>query len=250
MCMLTGAMMATGGGAALMGNIGLGMTIGQGVMGYMGAKDSADAQEQYSRDSWNRSMAERHQQNEWQIERYEENAGRVVDNASDYYKDSQTAIGQQNVKYAMEINNYVQQSRQLSSATAAGQAERGVDGISAQYVNDMIAQTELAAVETTKKEQRWYLDQAYNEMDGAAKGFQSQIDSMNVQPIALPPLPTPVQQPNPFAYLLNTGAGLMQGLNQWGFRGIQSPSGAATGGANTVYTNPNTGNSGSNQLYQ
>jgi hypothetical protein len=230
-------MMATGGGAALMGNIGLGMSIGQGVMGYMGAQANAKAQAQYQQDSWNRSMQERHDHNEWQIERYEENAARVGENAEEYYRDSQTAIGQQNVRYAMEINNYIQQSRQLSAATTAEQAERGVDGISSEYVNDVIIQTEMAAVEATKKEQQWYLDQSYKSMAAAEKGFQSQIDSMNVQPIALPPLPQPVQQPNPFAYLLNTGANVLQSLNQWGFRGIQTPPTPPTpvGGANTVY---------------
>lgn len=234
MCMLTGAMMATGGGAALMGNIGLGMSIGQGVMGYMGARSSAKAQSQYHQDSWNRSMRERHDNNEWQIERYEENAERVVENAGDYYKASQTAIGQQNVRYAMEINNYIQQSRQLSAATSAEQAERGVDGISSAYVNDVIIQAEMAAVEATKKEQQWYLDQSYKEMTAAQKGFQSQIDSVNVQPIALPPLPPPVQQPNPLAYVFNTGASILQNMNNWGFRGMQTP----TGGANTLFDSP------------
>ena len=206
MCIMAAGMMGMGATAATMANVGIGLSIAQGAMSHMQQRQSAKAQMRWQQQQYTQDMEYRGQLEEHQLTQYTENAERAHESASRNYSEIQKRIGQEADVAAMEIEEVRRQSRKLQSNTRATAAERGVDGPSGDYVLDAFAFTELKASENVRMEQEWRLDQMMAGMDEVEAQAVSRIESMNPQPVPLPSLPQPVEQPNPFATLLNIGA--------------------------------------------
>jgi len=188
------------------GVIGLMVSGASSVVSYSQASDAADAQAAYGRGTYSRNLAIRRQQEQFQLDRYNENKERVFDDVKNKYSEINQRIGQESVVASMEINDIFTQSKSLQSESTASAAEREVAGPTADAILDNIHAHALAGIENVRREQTWRLDSLMNMKDEVEAQGLTRIDSMSPQPIPLPNLPAPVQRPNAMASIMNFGA--------------------------------------------
>ncbi len=164
----------------------------------------AHGQAQYAQD-----MAFREQQEAFQLERYIENADRVHAEVRRNYSEIDQRIGQDAQVAAMEVGKFISQSRALQSTGTTADAERGVQGATADYIMDNIHRHMLGNVENIRREQKWRLDAMMGMKDEIEAQGLARIEGMNPQPLPMPNLPPPVQHPDPMVALMNFGSQAM-----------------------------------------
>ena len=193
------------------GAIGM-SAVGTGASLY-GQKQAADAQEEYAQRKYAQESDYYRQTEEFQHQRYIDNADRVSGEVRRNYSEIDERISQNAAVASMEINALARQSRELQTNEISMQAERGVTGQTADYLLDEIAFNEAQAAENIRLEQKWNLDRMMDaRMEVEAQGA-ARIESMNPQPIPLPSLPQPIQQPDYLGGIMNFGASALSSLS-------------------------------------
>ena len=186
--------------------IGLGLTVGGGIMNHRGQKKAANAQNRYNQQQHAQDMAYRAEQEAYQLEQYLENSERAADDVRRNYKEIDQRIQEEGVVAALEIEEFFRQGRQMQSSELSVAAERGVEGATVDNLMDNIKYTELRAVSNIKQEQQWRLNQYASMKEQVEAQGEARVESMNPQPLPLPALPQHQSGPDPFATMLNIGS--------------------------------------------
>ena len=173
---------------------------------YSRQKKAAGDQRDWQENKYAQDMDYYNQQNEFQMERYVENADRVHAEVRQNYSEIDKRIGQESVVAAMEMEKLFAQSRSLQSGSIALDAERGVTGPTADLLLDDMHRQALGNIENVRREKRWRLESLLASKDEIEAQGNSRIEGMNPQPIPMPNLPQPIQGPDAFASLMNFGA--------------------------------------------
>lgn len=188
------------------GIAGIAMSGATTAISYSNQASAARAQRRYGEAVYDQELGFREEQNIFQLERYLDNAERATSEVKRNYSQLDQRIGQEAQVAAMEINKYMSQSRALQSTSTASDAERQVMGPTADYIMDAVQGQALRSIENVRREQEWRLDSMMQMKDEVEAQGIARIESMNPQPIPLPNLPPPVQQPDLAAAIMGFGA--------------------------------------------
>ncbi len=226
MCIFTAAMF---GGAAIAGassaavaaNVGLAISAASAAASMVQQQQSASAMARYQEQMARRQVADtqaryaaeseyQQRMSGYQQEQYEgelgyrqdlidhqetlhkKNIARTNDAVRRNYSEISSLLGQDRVVAGQEIEAIKSDSREVQAQAGADFAERGVSGLSSEYLIEAFKFNELQNMDAVNQEMEWRMrayDAQYEEVEAQGLG---RMESTTPQPIAMPALPAPM----------------------------------------------------------